>query len=104
MPNDNLDKIESAVLVTLPEDRVPSEAEVEALVEHMRIVFPISDEHRDILIKRLHARLAIRMDTGIAIVESRHQPWLLNRKPQINPFFWDRYSKYLFKEGWPRAI
>jgi len=86
MANDNRGKIESAVLITLPEDRIPDETEVEQLVEHLRHIFPISDGERDALIRKLHARLAIRMDTGTAIVEYGHQPWLLSRKPEINPF------------------
>ena len=104
MENDSIGNIERAVLVTLPQGRAADEAEVQGLVEKFRQIFPISDGERDTLIRRLHARLAIRMDLGTAIVERGHVPWLLNRKPTIDPFFWDRYAKYLFREGWPPAI
>jgi hypothetical protein len=102
--NDNVQKIESTVLVTLPRDRFPEEAEVAALVEKLRAIFPITDEERDALLRRLHTRLAIRMDTGTALVERDHQPWLHARKPQIEPFYWDRFSKHLFSIGWVPSV
>src|SRR3989338_7347796 len=102
--NDNVQKIESAVLVTLPRGRFPEEAEVAGLVEKLRAIFPISDEELDALLRRLHTRLAIRMDTGTALVEHDHQPWLHARKPQIEPFYWDRFSKFLFSLGWVPSV
>lgn len=102
--NDNSRKIESTVLVTLPGDRASEEAEVAALVEKLRSIFPISDEERDGLLRRLHARLAIRMETGTSLVERDHLPWLNARKPSIEPFYWDRFSKYLFKLGWVPSV
>ena len=102
--NDNVLKIESAVLVTAPRDRASEEAEVAALVEKFRLIFPISDEERDALLRRLHARLAIRMDTGTALVAGDHLPWLNARKPEIDPFYWDRFSKYLFSLGWAPSV
>ena len=56
----NVEKIESTVAVTAS-DSVPSEAEVRNLVGQLRAVFPISDEEYVQLIKRLHARLSIKM-------------------------------------------
>ena len=50
MKNDNLENLERALLVTLPDDRIPDEAEVEHLVEKFRKIFPISDDERDALI------------------------------------------------------
>lgn len=102
--NDNVKKIESAVQVTLPTDHIPEEAEIAALVNQFRAIFPISDEERDTLLRRLHHRLAIRMETGTALVELDHMPWLNARKPSIDPFYWDRFSKYLFSLGWVRPV
>src|SRR5207249_4553556 len=102
--NDNAHKIESAVQVTLPNDRIPEEAEVATLVEQFRAIFAISDEERDALLRRLHHRLAIRMETGTALVEHDHKPWLHARKPEIDPFYWDRFSKHLFSLGWVRPV
>ena len=104
MPNENIEKIESAILVTLPRDRAVGEAEVEDLVTRLRAVFPVSDDECEILLRKLHARLAIKMETGTALKEHDHRPWLASRKPEIEPFFWDRYAKYLFKEGWTPGI
>lgn len=102
--NDNFRNIENTVLVTLPRDRASGEEEVAALVERLRLIFPISDEERDALLRRLHARLAIRMDTGTALFERDHRPWLHARKPSIDPFYWDRFSKHLFSLGWVPSV
>lgn len=102
--NDNFRNIENTVLVTLPKDRASGEVEVAALVERLRVIFPISDEERDALLRRLHARLAIRMDIGTALVERDHRPWLNARKPSIDPFYWDRFSKHLFSLGWVPSV
>jgi hypothetical protein len=102
--DDNARRIESAVLVTLPMDQAVDEVQVAALVEQLRKVFPIGDAERDGLLHRLHTRLAIKMDTGIALVETDHHPWLNARKPKIDPFYWDRYQKYLFSMGWVPSV
>ena len=102
--DENVRNLENTILVTLPAGVILSEADLALRVEQLRAVFPITDEDRDQLLKRLHARLAIRMDTGVALVEPDHKPWLLARKPQIEPFYWDRFSKYLYSLSWPGAV
>src|SRR4051812_913077 len=79
--DENVRNLENTILVTLPAGVILSEADLALRVEQLRAVFPVNDEDRDQLLKRLHARLAIRMDTGVALVEPDHKPWLLARKP-----------------------
>lgn len=102
--NGNAQKIENTVLVTLSAGEIPSEERLLALIQGLRAVFPIADEERDALIKRLHARLAIRMDTGVKLVAIDHEPWVLARKPSIDPLFWDRFQKYLYARTWPPSV
>jgi hypothetical protein len=96
----NANQIESMILVTLKPGEIPDEVRILSLIETLRGIFPISEEDREELIKRLHTRLAIHMDTGTKLVASDHEPWLLARKASINPLFWDRFQKYLFSRGW----
>jgi hypothetical protein len=104
--NTNVAKIESTVQVTLAPDTVPSEEEVASLVTRLRSVFPITDEEEAVLLKRLHQRMAIRMETGTALVARDHRPWVNARKPDIEPFYYDRFEKHLFMEPdpWPRPV
>jgi hypothetical protein len=102
--DENVKNLERAVVATMPADVILSEAELAQRVEQFRAIFWITDDERDQLLKRLHARLAIRMDTGVALTEHDHKPWLLARKPQIDPFYWDRFSTHLSRLGWPGAV
>ena len=98
----NVEKIESTVAVTAS-DSVPSEAEVRNLVGQLRAVFPISDEEYVQLIKRLHARLSIKMEQG-AKLQAEYRPWLRARSAEITPFFWTRYRDFLLKKGWSSPV
>jgi len=98
--------LESAVIAALTRERIPSEAEVLALATSMRSIpsFDVSDDEFQTLIRRLHARLQIDMDTGTAVFEE-YQSWLPGRKPDIDPYYWSRYGDYLKKSGWgPRVV
>jgi hypothetical protein len=98
--NGNAEQIERAVSVTLPKDRIPDEAEVTDLAGRFRAVFPVTDQEFASLIRRLHARIRIRMDVGTVIVEQDHAPWLSARKASIDPYYWSRFSTYLLSENW----
>jgi len=104
--NPNVAKIESTVQVTLAPEAVPGEQDVADLVTRLRAVFPITDDEEAILLRRLHQRMAIRMDTGTALVARDHRPWVNARKTSIDPFYHARFEKYLFMEpsAWSRPV
>ncbi len=101
--NENFKRLENAVLVSLPNDRVPTEDEVLEMASRLRTVFPVTDNDFEQLIKSLHARLTITMEMG-TVLEQDHVPWLMARKPAINPFYWSRYSIFLKKLTWPPQV
>jgi hypothetical protein len=103
MPNDNTIKIENAVVATLDVDQLPSEGDIKKLAQGFRVMFPVSDEDFEKLLRRLHARLRIDMDIGTAITED-HQSWFPARKADIDPYYWNRYAKYLNRNGWPPKV
>jgi hypothetical protein len=102
--NNNAQQIERMILVTLSPGEIPDEARILSMIERLREMFPIEESDREALVKSLHARLAIRMDVGTILVASDHEPWLLARKPSINPRFWDRYQKFLASRNWPPVV
>ncbi len=100
----NPDLVEKAVLATFPQDNPPEEQAVSKLVDDLSKVWPLTPEERDVLLKRLHSRLAIRMEMGTALVKQGHRPWLNARKPQIEPFYASRYQSHLMQLGRVRAV
>jgi hypothetical protein len=103
MNSEHARRIERMVIVSLPNYRPPTEEEVRDLAERLRLAFPVSDEEFEALIKRLHAKVSITMDTGIALV-AEHRPWLSARKPTIDPFYWERFQQLLMKKDWPPNV
>lgn len=104
--SENAANLENAIIAALTRDRIPSEDEVRTLALALRMIpnFSVSDEEFDQVIKRIHSRLQIDMDTGTVVAEE-YQPWLLARKPEIDPYYWDRYANYLRQDGWgPRVV
>lgn len=72
-----------------------SEKEILERATDVRAVLSVSDQEFDEVIKRIHAKLTITLSVGISIAEE-HKKWLHSRKSSIDPFYWDRYRRYLF--------
>lgn len=105
MPSENLERLIAAVLVTLLEPDATDEDAINDLATRLRAVFPVSDDEYKSAIKRLHAKLAIRMDLGTRIVGGTYAPWLLAKRASIVPFYWDRFDRFLTKESrWPGQV
>lgn len=96
-------KIENLVVTAISPDKLPTEEDILKLVQGFRAMFPISEEETKEVLRRLHARLRIDMDIGISIVED-HRPWLSARKSEIDPYYWDRYQRYLIQTRWPPRV
>ncbi len=103
MTSDNFRSLERTIVVSLPNDRPPTEQEIKDLAIRLRAVFPVADEEFDALLRQLHAKLSIEMNTGTALV-AEHAPWLSALKPSIDPFYWDRFYKFLQKKDWPPRV
>ncbi|HEV3276037.1 MAG TPA: Z1 domain-containing protein [Terriglobia bacterium] len=103
MTSENSQNLERTIVVSLPSDRAPTEQELRANANRLRLAFPVSDEEFDALLKHLQAKLAIEMDIGVFLV-SDHRPWLSACKPEIDPFYWKRFRELLYKKGWPPKV
>lgn len=98
----SIEIIESSVAMTFL-DAVPSEEAIRELVDKLRFSFPLTEDEYTQLIKRLHARLSIKMEQGAKLV-AEYRPWLAARRAEINPFFWTRYRDFLLKQGWASPV
>jgi len=103
MTSENSRLLERTIIVSLPGDRPPTEQEVHDLAARLRAAFPVSDDEFEGVLKRLHARMAIEMDIGVFLAAD-HRPWLGARKPDIDPFYWDRFRQLLTKKDWPPKV
>lgn len=107
MKSDALDILEKLVLVLIGSlNRTPTEEEVETKLREAVTIHPVSDSDATEVLKRLHAQMKITMDTGVAVVDAdTHSSWLPSRKVEIEPFYWERYRKYLESQmGWNSRI
>jgi len=95
--------MERALLVLLPSDRPPTEAEVKTLATQLRASFAMDNEDFEGLLRQVYTKVSISMDMGVALV-SEHRPWLNARKPSIDPFYWQRFQKLLSKKDWPPQV
>lgn len=105
MSAENVKLIEGALLMSLPADAPAREENIYSLATKLRAVFPIDDDEFSALIHHLHAKLAITMDVGTALLgEQEHLPWLSSRRASIEPYYWDRFLKSLQKKNWPPKV
>ena len=104
MLTDNGRALENSVLVSLPADRAPDEASLKDLATRLRTAFPVEEGEYQEIIRRLHAKLAIQMDTGIALTSETYVPWLLAKKASIDPFYWQRFQTFLQRREWPPRV
>ena len=63
----------------------------------------VTDEDIDLITKRLEERFDITMTLGILFAE-QYKPWLDAAKGDIHWFYWDRYRRFLVKEGFPPQV
>ena len=104
MIGENAAMLERAVIATLPTDRRPTEDELLETASRLRRAFPILDDDFARLIKHLHAKLAITMDMGSALVEAGYTPWLSARRASIDPFYWERFRSWLVRLNRPPLV
>jgi hypothetical protein len=104
MLTDNGRALENSVLVSLPADRAPDETALKDLATRLRTAFPVEEGEYQEIIRRLHAKLAIQMDTGIALTSETYVPWLLAKKASIDPFYWQRFQTFLQRREWPPRV
>lgn len=86
--------------------RLPTEQEINEVVEHYRKLLGISLADAEFVVAVLQSRLTVSMDTGEAISKKEtYKPWLSNRKADIDFFYWERYAKYLeIDKKWSKGV
>jgi len=90
-------------LVALSPERVPTEEEIRDTVGRLAAAWNLDEATQADAIKRIQARSLVKMDIGFALVD-KHVPWVDRRRPDIDPFYSERFKEHLQREGWPGAV
>ena len=61
--------------------------------------FQLSEENQAAIIRALEANFNITQRTGAAVFREEHIPWLAQRKPEIDFYYWGRLKKYYITKG-----
>lgn len=99
MTSNALNNLELAINPLIADLKSPTSTSIRGLIDQLRVAFPISDDEADSLLRRLEARHQVQMGQGNVLVEKSFQPWLPQRKADIDPFYWDRYRQLLVDRG-----
>ena len=84
---------------------LPTEAEIDAVLDRLTGAFPVDPETKEHVRRTLHARFDIRMDLGSTLLShDEHTPWLAGRRSGIPWFYWPRYREMLLRSGWPPMV
>lgn len=95
-------------------DALPSRESVQEIVDKvegimgtMRPDLSVTAAETKIVIRQLESQHDVRMQVGIALVskDEDFEPWYDNALGEIEPYYFDRYRKYLEKEkGFSRGV
>lgn len=84
---------------------LPTEAEIDAVLDRLTGAFPVDPEIREQVRRTLHSRFDIKMDLGSTLLShDDHTPWLAGRRSGITWFYWPRYRELLLRSGWPPMV
>jgi Z1 domain. len=88
--------IKTSIRTNYPE-KIPSEEDVYEIASKYKIVFQdITEEDFQNVIKSIHSSMGIRVEEGISVTDdSTYNPWIKNRKAEIDLYYWGRYAEYL---------
>ncbi len=56
------------------------------------------------LAKEIEVKQGIKAGLGVVVDSEDFEPWLDDAKPSIEPFYWQRYQKFLLQNGLPKDV
>ena len=97
---DALENIISAYINSIYQDVPPTEEQFNKDADLMRSsnpYLPVSDLEFETIKAHLKSTTVMILDSGIMLPDpdNGHKPWVAARRAEIDPFYWERYKKYL---------
>jgi hypothetical protein len=83
----------------------PSISQVKELISLLGLAFQLSDMDVAAAVAYVESRHILSMPAGVIVAEPTFEKWLAQRKSEIDPFFWNRFRRYLLRDqGWGPAV
>lgn len=86
--------IKTSIRTNYPE-KIPTEEEVYEIAKKFKVIYDITEEDFQNVIRSIHSSMGIRVEQGIAITDDTYTPWIRNRKAETDLYYWNRYTQYL---------
>jgi hypothetical protein len=95
---DALQTLESMVGAALAQRPNPTPEGIRELIDALRrtpICSDVDEDAAEALARLFEMRHGVTMAIGAVLTGPEFKPWLEGARPQINPYYWDRYKKLL---------
>lgn len=95
--NENLKNLETAVEGFLAKEQNPTPEQIRELIRNFRIIktCSVDDAEAERLAREFEVRHGVTMTIGTMLTEKGYEPWLDGLRANINPYYWERYKKFL---------
>src|SRR5437879_3855393 len=104
---DDLQRLESMVSALLAQEPLPTPDRIRELLASLRLIpicSNVTDDQAEGLARVLEERHGVTMQLGSTLKGERWEPWLDAARPQITPYYWDRYRKLLVEKGFSGQV
>lgn len=108
--NDHLKRLEDMVSLYLAGESRPTADAIRQVIADLRqsplFTGRVSDDEAETLARWVEEKHGISMGLGAVVDAVDFKPWLLDAKLNglIEPYYWDRYSRLLAKNGMPPGV
>jgi Z1 domain-containing protein len=106
MNGNNYEQLMSVVESALFNQPRKTDEELRSLIDALaNAVAPNLDaEKKELLAREVEVKQGIKAGLGAVVDGDDFEPWLDDAKATIEPFYWDRYQKFLLQNGLPRDV
>lgn len=96
----------SVVESALFEQPKKTDEELRMFIEDLaKVIAPtLNNEELEHIAREIEMKQGIKAGLGAFIDSEDFKPWLDDAKPNIKPYYWDRYKKLLLQTGLPRDV
>lgn len=99
--------LESMVAAVLADQQNPTGESIREVINGLRmspIASAVDDEAAEQLARRFEERISITQHVGSVLTESEYRPWLDAERSRIDPYYWDRYRRFLTQQGFASGV
>ena len=101
------DQLKGMVEASLYHTKVKhTESELRSLIQNLAVAISqdFNDDELEKMAREIEATQGVRAGLGSIVDSDDFEPWLDDAKPLINPFYWERYRKFLTQQSLPKEV